>query len=177
MRGKDLVAIGRIVLAKRERPMMLQAWGKGLLGTTLRFTREVREPAAYFDELPDIDVPKDMLTLAEHILDSKAANFDPSLFSDRYEDAVVAMLKTKQSGAVTSATKPVFADRKVVDLMEALKRSLAGAPKPSEVIKAKKPRKLVAGQGEMLLPISGKAPSKASVGADTPTKIRQVGRR
>ena len=177
MRGKDLVAIGRIVLAKRERPMMLQAWGKGLLGTTLRFANEVRDPAAYFGALPDIAVPKDMLTLAEHILESKAADFDPSLFRDRYEEAVVAMLKTKQAGVATSTTKPVFADRKVVDLMEALKRSLADSPKPAETIKMKKPRKRVAGQGEMLLPISGKGPAKPAATADVPAKARQTGRR
>ena len=177
MRGKDLVAIGRIVLAKRERPMMLQAWGKGLLGTTLRFANEVRDPAAYFGALPDIAVPKDMLTLAEHILDSKAADFDPSQFKDRYEDAVVAMLKTKQAGMPTSTTKPAFADRKVVDLMEALKRSIAGTSKPAEVVKAKKPRKRVLGQGEMLLPISGKGPAKPAATVDVPAKARQTGRR
>ncbi len=87
MRGKDMVAIGRVVLAKRERVMMLQAWNKGLLGTTLRYPYEVRDESVYFGDLPDIVVPKDMLDLAEHILDSKAGDFDPSSFQDRYEDA------------------------------------------------------------------------------------------
>ena len=77
MRGKGMVALGRVVLAKRERVMMLQPWDKGLLGTTLRYAYEVRDPALYFEDLPAVDVPKDMLTLAEHILESKAGDFDP----------------------------------------------------------------------------------------------------
>ena len=161
MRGKEMVAIGRIVLAKRERVMMLKPWEKGLIGTTLRYASEVRDTAAYFGELPDIAVPADMLQLAEHILETKAADFEPAQFRDRYEDAVVAMLKAKQAGRTPSTEAPRFADRKIVDLMEALKRSLAATPKPAEAIKPAKGKKAGkapgkrSGQGEMLLPIAG----------------------
>ena len=78
MRGKDMVALGRIVLAKRERVIALQPWEKGLLGTTLRYAYEVRNAGEYFDEIPDIKIPKEMLQLAEHILESKAGDFDPA---------------------------------------------------------------------------------------------------
>ena len=73
MRGKAMVALGRVVLAKRERVIMLQPWGKGLMGTTLRYAYEVRDSLAssYFGDLPDVAVPADMLKLAEHILESK----------------------------------------------------------------------------------------------------------
>ena len=111
MRDKDMVAIGRIVLAKRERVIMLQPWDKGLLGTTLRYAYEVRDQSLYFDDLPDIKVPKDMLLLAEHILDSKAADFDPSQFQDRYEEAVVAMIKSKQAGMPPATAKPASGAR------------------------------------------------------------------
>ena len=162
MRGKDMVALGRIVLAKRERVIMLQAWDKGLLGTTLRYTYEVRDPATYFGDIPDIAVPTDMLALAEHILDSKTADFDPAAFHDRYEEAIVAMLRTKQAGMPAETSQPASAsESNVIDLMEALKRSIAGTPKPAEVIKAKKPRKKLEGQREMLLPISGSKPTEA----------------
>src|SRR4029077_19600786 len=77
MRGKDMVALGRVVLAKRERVIMLQPWEKGLMGATLRSESEVRDSKEYFEEIPDIKVPSDMLQLAEHILESKAADFDP----------------------------------------------------------------------------------------------------
>jgi DNA end-binding protein Ku len=164
MRGKDMVALGRIVLAKRERVIMLQPWDKGVLGTTLRYSYEVRDASLYFDELPDIAIPKDMLQLAEHILDSKAADFDPSSFQDRYEDAVVAMIQAKRAGMPQPAPKSVSpASTNVVSLMDALKRSLAAdQPKPAPATKAKKPRKRIEGQGEMLLPISGKGASKAA---------------
>jgi DNA end-binding protein Ku len=170
MRGKDMVGIGRVVLAKRERVIMMQPWGKGLLGTTLRYPYEVRDPALYFDELPDIAIPKDMLQLAEHILDTKAADFDPSSFQDRYEDAVVAMIQSKRAGMPQPAPKSISPDGgNVVSLMDALKRSLAAdAPKPAPAAKPKKPRKRIEGQQEMLLPISGKGAPKASAAKETP---------
>src|SRR5205085_6018964 len=61
MRGKGMVALGRIVLAKRERVIMLQPWEKGLMGTTIRYAYEVRNSKEYFDEIPDVKVPADML--------------------------------------------------------------------------------------------------------------------
>jgi DNA end-binding protein Ku len=168
MRGKDMVAMGRVVTAKRERVIMLQPWGKGLLGTTLRYPYEVRDPALYFDDLPDIAIPKDMLQLAEHILDTKAADFDPSKFQDRYEDAFVAMIQSKKAGMPQTAPKSAPAGANVINLMEALKRSLAAeAPAPADAKSAKKPRKKIEGQREMLLPIPGNAPPK-----DTPEKAK-----
>jgi len=72
-----------------------------------------------------------MLTLAEHILDSKAAEFDPATFRDRYEEALLVHLKAKQAGAV-SERKPTFAPpHRVVNLMEALRRSVAEDAKPA----------------------------------------------
>ncbi len=171
MRDKGMVALGRIVLAKRERVLMLQPWDKGLLGTTLRYAYEVRDPASYFGDLPEVVVPKDMLSLAEHILDTKTADFDPSLFHDRYEEAVVAMLKTKQAGQPAAKDKPAKAGGgNVIDLMEALKRSLAGTPTPKEAVKLKKPRKSLAGQREMLLPISGAKQAKEAPAKEATTK-------
>src|SRR5208337_1412067 len=107
MRGKGMVGLGRVVLSKRERVVMLQPWGKGLLGTTLRFPYEVRGEEAYFDGIGDVQIPKDMLALAEHILDSKAASFDSSKFHDRCEEAIVAMLNEKKAGLPVSAQRQV----------------------------------------------------------------------
>ncbi len=81
MLGKGMVALGRVVLSKRERVIMLQPRGKGLLGATLRYPYEIRDEAIYFGDIAEIQIPKDMLALAEHILESKAAKFDPSKFS------------------------------------------------------------------------------------------------
>ena len=95
MRGKDMVALGRIVLAKRERVIALQPWDKGLLGTTLRYAYEVRNAGGIFRRDPDIKIPKEMLQLAEHILETKAGDFDPATFVDHYEEAVVEMLQAE----------------------------------------------------------------------------------
>ena len=102
MRGKDMVALGRVVLAKRERVIMLQPWDKGLMATTLRYPYEIRDAKEYFDDIPEVKVEPDMLKLAQHILQSKATNFDPSQFVDHYEEAVVAMLKKKEAGMPVS---------------------------------------------------------------------------
>ena len=78
MRGKAMVALGRLVLSKRERVIALEAYDKGLLATTLRYPYEVRKAEDYFCDLPELAIAPDMLTLAEQILDSKAGDFDPA---------------------------------------------------------------------------------------------------
>jgi DNA end-binding protein Ku len=129
MRGKGMVALGRLVLSKRERVIALQAYGKGLLGTTLRYPYEVRTAEDYFCDLPELTIAPDMLTLAEHILDRKAGDFDPTTFRDRYEEALLAHLKAKQAGAVPERKQTFAAPHRVVNLMEALRRSVAADTK------------------------------------------------
>jgi DNA end-binding protein Ku len=125
MRGKGMVALGRLVLSKRERVIALETYDKGLLGTTLRYPYEVRKAEDYFCDLPDLTIAPHLLTLARHIVDSKATDFDPLTFRDRYEEALLAHLKAKQSGAMQER-KPTFATpQRVINLMEALRRSVA----------------------------------------------------
>jgi DNA end-binding protein Ku len=162
MRGKDMVALGRVVLAKRERVIMLQPWEKGLLGTTLRYPYEVRDSKDYFYDIPDVKIAPDMLTLAEHILKSKETAFDPSKFVDRYEQAVIQLLEKKQQGMLATKAAPFVAPTNVVSLMDALRRSIAedskaGAPaKTAAAPQPQKGKKRVPGQGELLLPIAGR---------------------
>jgi DNA end-binding protein Ku len=154
MRGKGMVALGRVVLAKRERVIMLQAWDKGLIGTTLRYPYEIRDSKEYFDDVPNVKVASDMLKLAEQILESKEADFDPSQFVDHYEEAVVDMLKKKQAGIPVSRDPAAPRPQSVVNLMHALRRSIqqeSGASVPSIRGRERNER-----QAEMLLPISGK---------------------
>ena len=170
MRGKGMVALGRVVIAKRERVIMLQPWEKGLLGTTLRYPYEVRDSKDYFYDIPDVKIAPDMLKLAEHILQSKEATFDPSKFVDRYEQAVLQLLEKKQQGAPAPKARPFVAPTNVINLMDTLRRSIAEEAKtgaaPTTAAKApatasattnpKKAKKRVPGQGELLLPIAGR---------------------
>ena len=160
MRGKGLVALGRVVLAKRERVIMLEAWDKGLIGTTLRYPYEIRDAKDYFDHIPEVALEPEMLKLAEQILKSKATDFDPSQFVDSYEEAVIELLKKKQAGIAVSRERTATQPLNVVNIMDALRQSIAeekAAPAPP-----KKSPKRIDGQGEMLLPISGKAKKVAT---------------
>ncbi len=112
MRGKDMVALGRVVLAKRERVIMLQPWDKGLMATTLRYPYEIRDAKEYFEDIPDVKVEPDMLKLAQHILQSKATDFDPSQFVDHYEEAVVgyAQEETGRPAGIARACRTTAAE-------------------------------------------------------------------
>jgi DNA end-binding protein Ku len=130
MRRKTTVALGRLVLSKRERVIALEPSGKGLLGTTLRYPYEVRAANDYFADLPELAIAPDMLALAAQILESKVADFNPKSFRDRYEEALLAHLKAKRDGTVQER-KPTFPKpRRVINLMEALRRSVEEDKKP-----------------------------------------------
>jgi len=175
MRGKDMVALARIVLAKREHVVMIEPWEKGLVATVLRYPYEIRNTKEYFDEIPDIKVASDMLKLAEHILKTKTEDFDPSKFVDHYEEAVVEMLKKKQAGVTVPKGKTNEQPRNVINLMDALRRSVASdkATRPQ----AKKGKKRIEGQREMLLPIPGKRAKEATAkpAARPSTRQRKTG--
>jgi len=158
MQGKDMVALGRVVLSKRERVMMLMPWDKGILGIALRYPYEVRDAGAYFDEIQDVHTPPDMLKLAEHILDTKAGDFAPQTFEDRYEKALVDMIKAKSAGAAVQARKQTAAPSNVISLMEALRKSLAAGKEPAPVAAKKVTtarQKQMRDQPQFKLPIKG----------------------
>src|ERR1700675_2051827 len=152
IRSMNKVAIGRVVLTNREHIIALDPLGKGLMGTLLRYPYEVRSEKEYFDDIQDVKVTKDMLDLARHIVEKKAGTFEPAKFEDHYEEALTELINAKRNGK-TVGQKPRPRGENVVDLMDALKKSLATE---ATTTKGKKPRKASAGQKEMLLPIEGK---------------------
>lgn len=124
MRDEDRVALGRVVLYRREHLVAVETLGKGMMLTTLRYANEVRSEKAYFDEIPDKKVSKEMLDLARHIIEQKAGHFEPETFEDRYENAVVDLIRQKEAGRpVTHREAPRAGN--VINLMDALRRSLA----------------------------------------------------
>jgi len=130
MKRKAKVALARVVLSNREHVIALKRLGKGLLGTTLRYPYELRDEEEYFDDIPSPRIPKDMVDLAAHILDTKASKFDPHKFKDKYEVALKALVKRKAAGKTIEVPEEKEEESNVIDLMDALKQSL-GRKKPA----------------------------------------------
>jgi DNA end-binding protein Ku len=161
IRDKGMAGIARIVLARRERMILLEPLDEGLVGTTLHAADEVRDEDKVFDEINEVKYPKEMKDLAAHIIDSKAAHFDPEQFDDRYEEAVAELLKSKQAGKPMN-DEPLEKASNVVNLMDALKRSVAAEKAGSTDKKAASPKKTA-------------AKSKAAKKPAAKTKARKAG--
>jgi DNA end-binding protein Ku len=187
IRSMNKVAIGRVVLTNREHIIALEPLDKGLMGTLLRYPYEVRSEKEYFDEIQEVKVTKDMLDLARHIVEKKSGEFEPEKFEDHYESALVDLINKKRAGIRLPAKTTPKTGGNVINLMDALKRSLASERQSAPAAKtgAKKPKKRVEGQREMLLPISGKragkeeaktqAPKKADKQARAPARSKKAG--
>jgi DNA end-binding protein Ku len=188
IRNMDKVAIGRVVLTNREHIIALEPLDKGLMGTLLRYPYEVRSEKEYFEDIQDVKITKDMLDLAKHIVEQKSASFEPEQFEDRYEQALIDLINQKRNGLSTKTKAPPKTSGNVINLMDALKRSLASEKEaaPAAKAKGKKPKKAAAGQREMLLPISGggkqaakekakEAPKKAEKPVRAPARAKKAG--
>ncbi|GGI33317.1 non-homologous end joining protein Ku [Bradyrhizobium guangdongense] len=160
IREMEKVAIGRVVLTNREHIIALEPLDKGLVGTLLRYPYEVRSEQEYFDEIQGVKVTKDMLDLAKHIVNQKGGRFDPEKFEDHYESALVDLINQKRAGKTIGPKEPPKGEN-VVDLMEALRRSVGQEATPARAAKpAKKSKKAGPSQKEMLMPITGKKQAK-----------------
>ncbi len=133
IRNEGMVALGKVVFTSREHIIALEARGKGMVGVTLRYPYEVRNEDEYFDGIEDEKIPKDMLDLAVHIVETKTGHFKPAAFKDDYEDALKDLLRKKQKGEKIERPKE-SAPSNVINLMDALRQSLKGggsAPRPA----------------------------------------------
>jgi DNA end-binding protein Ku len=135
IRDKGMAGLSRVVMARRERLLLLEPLDQGLVGTTLHSAAEVRDESSIFDAIPDVAYPKEMRDLAAHIIDGKTAHFDPKMFDDRYENALIELVRSKQEGHGTKAVSTPKPSN-VVNLMDALRKSIA-AEKPAAKPKAK----------------------------------------
>jgi len=140
IRAKGMVALGRVVLSRREHVMMLEAFDKGLLATVLRYAYEVRDQAVYFEDIADLKLPADMKELAAHIVDSKTVHFDPSAFVDHYETTLVELLRAKQAGRAVEAPKEEPSSHRVINLMDALRASIGAETKKKPAAASAKTR-------------------------------------
>jgi DNA end-binding protein Ku len=128
------IALGRIVMATRERILALEPRGKGILAYTIRSDAEVRQPDEIFSGISDAKPDAAMIAIAEKIIEQQEGPFDPSQFVDRYEEALKALIADKQKGHKPAKVAEPD-DTNVVDLMAALRASLSakdkGAGKPA----------------------------------------------
>lgn len=151
----DKIAIGRIVISTRERILALEPRGKGILAYSLRSDAEVRKPDEIFEGIAAAKPDPDMVAIALKIIEQRAKPFDPAQFVDRYEEALKALIEQKKKGhKAVSAEEPE--DTNVVDLMEALRASLAGKKAPPA---KSKPARASAGKKPAAEAKSAKAPA------------------
>jgi len=123
LRKEGMVALGKVVFTSREHVIALEARGKGLVGMTLRYPYEVRNEDEYFDTIEDEKIPKDMIDLAIHIVETKTGHFKPAAFKDDYEDALKDLLRKKQKGEKIERPKEKTPSN-VINLMDALRQSV-----------------------------------------------------
>jgi DNA end-binding protein Ku len=140
MRAEEMVGLARVVLFRRERIVMLAPRDKGIVATSLHYANEVHAAASYFDEIPDTELPKQMLDLAKHIIDKMTGKFEPEQFQDRYENALIELIRSKQKG-MPIKPQPTHRQANVINLMDALRRSVEGAGGASERAAKKAPAK------------------------------------
>ncbi|RWB29109.1 MAG: Ku protein [Mesorhizobium sp.] len=136
MRKSGKLAIARLVLSSRERVVTIGARENGMFVCTLRNPNEVRGTAEYFGNIPAGKPDPEMLQLAEALIKQKETTFDPKNYEDRYEIALMAMIREKLKGH-----KPITAAApergNVINLMDALKASLSQSAKPPAKSKSK----------------------------------------
>jgi DNA end-binding protein Ku len=137
MRRKNVAALGRAVLFRRVRTLLLRAEEWGLMAHTLKFDYEVRAAEDIFADLPDFKIEGEMLDLARHIIETKAGEFDPEEFDDRYDLALAELVKAKMEGREIKAPKR-SREAKVVSLMDALRESAKAAEKSKKPARKRK---------------------------------------
>jgi DNA end-binding protein Ku len=137
MRKSGRIALGRVVMHTRERLLAIEPRDKGLIAYSLRTHDEVRDPNEAFEDIPDVKPDPKMVEIAAKIIEQQEGPFEPKEFNDRYEDALRALIKQKEKGGGRKVTVDEPQGAEVIDLMEALRKSLgakgkAGAKKPSK---------------------------------------------
>jgi DNA end-binding protein Ku len=156
MREKQKAALSRVVFSNRERLIALMCRDKGFLMMTLRAADEVRDHKEFFAGISEEAPSPEMLELAEQLIEQRSGPFDPSEFRDRYHQAVIEMAKARVKGQETVPAK--LPERgKVINLMDALKRSLEEA-KPAAESRPRRPT------GTKAQPAPGEARKKRQAG-------------
>ena len=163
MEKLNVAAIARVTLNQREQIVLMRPYHKGIVLHTLYFASEVREVAEY-GKIENMTLQKPEVELAEQFISQLTAGFAPEQYKDEYQDRVLALVETKRAGQVVAGQpqKPKLAP--VIDLMEALKKSIAerGAPAP-------------AAAPTLVEPAKKKGSKSAAVAENKPSRSRKTG--
>jgi len=124
MRRKGKIGLGRVVLSRRERMVAVEPRERGILLTTLHAKEEVRRDAEFFADIGEGELDEEMVDLAAHIIAKKTGHFAPKQIEDRYQAELVKLVQAKMKGEKPELPNP-RKSAQVIDLKEALKRSLA----------------------------------------------------
>ena len=127
MRANDVVGIARLVLYRRERAVLLEPQDKGIVLWTLRYGDEVREPAAELDMKAKVD--SELLTLMKKLVKEETKEWSPSMVQDPVQKRLKALIRGKEKSlrkaALPRKPAPVKSTGNVINIMDALKKSLA----------------------------------------------------
>ncbi|SOD89176.1 Ku protein [Caenispirillum bisanense] len=134
LRGAKKMALGQIVLSGKEHIVAIRPCGKGLLLETLRYADELREAEEYFDDVKDVKPDKDQVKMAQQLIESRAGAFEPETFTDHYQEALRELIEERMQRHAGPVEKGKAKPKgKVINLMDALKKSIAEdePPKPA----------------------------------------------
>jgi DNA end-binding protein Ku len=137
------IALGRVTMHTRERLMAIEPRENGMVAYTMRMANEVVSAKSLFSDIPHQKPQKQLTEIAEKIIEQQEGAFEPEHFKDRYEEALMELIRKKEKGEEITAAEPPPDDTNVIDLMEALRKSLKakGKPEPARAAKATKKKR------------------------------------
>ncbi|HRF09237.1 MAG TPA: Ku protein [Xanthobacteraceae bacterium] len=136
------IGLGQIVVRGKAGIVAIRAAGKGLLLQMLHYADEVQKADKFFEDVPAKKPDSEMVALASELIEKKTKKFDPAAFHDKYTDALKELIEAKQEKRAPRAIEEAELPSNVINLMEALKRSVgkkASGAKAED--KEKKPAK------------------------------------
>ena len=164
MQASGKVALGKIAFGGREHLLAVAAPEDdkqlGMMAYTLRYAEELRDPVEYFRDIKRVAIDKDQLNLAQELIKRKTSAFDPDQYTDEYEAALRAMIDAKVKHAPIPKGPPAKKSAKVINLMDALRRSMQTPAEPGMASEKSSGKAAKSASGKKVSPITAASKSK-----------------